>query len=414
MAQEDDILNQNFQANAGGGNNSLANKNKKLATTLFTKLDADDVIENAMADTITAAMWSNNDSELTGSATNALHELYTSSAQINAAGLYYREIFRTNPATDTTAEAQFAFSYGHSKGSGSAPLTSYSTTGYTPTKAIYGQYRNLCLGKDQDTFTLSDATSVTASVFLNVNRARYKERIDPGQWDITIPNLTSSTTGETITLCDDSIMTSATLGDMGAVYNIVSGSAGNTKTVLDINSANTHVNSGGPATTFTKPYGLFYPDLGIIMLDPSALGMEANERDYCWCGGGTYDVTATGSVNPFLTGVAIDGVDPSGSLQQVFTSGSFGFEGRSAESVFSTHYFIRLKNSSYNFSNNPSYTTGTNGEFAHATMFKDPKVYVTTVGMYNNKNELLAIAKLSKPLLKSFTREALIRVKLEY
>ena len=81
---------------------------------------------------------------------------------------------------------------------------------------------------------------------------------------------------------------------------------------------------------------------------------------------------------------------------------------------YSTHYFIRLKNQDYNFSNNPSFTTGSQGEFAHPSMYKDPKVYITTVGMYNDRNELLAIAKLSKPLLKSFTREALIRVKLEF
>lgn len=409
MAQEDDILNQNFQANAGGGNNSLANQSKKLATTLFTKLNADDVIENAMADTITAAMWSNNDSELTGSTTNT--ELYTSTAQINASGLYYREIFRTDPATDLTSEPQFAIAYGHSKGSGSAPLSSYSTDGMTPTKAVYGQYRNLCLGKNVDAFTLSDATEVTASIFINVNRARYKERIDPGQWDITIPTGSDGTNfGGTITLCDDSIMTSATLGDMGAVYNVISGSAGDTKAILDANSA------AVGATTYTKPYGLFYPDLGIIMLDPKALGMTANENNYCWCGDGSaYDISTTGSsANPFLTGINGNLSIASGSLTNAFTSASFAFEGRSAESVYSTHYFVRIKNSSYNFSNNPSYVTGTNGEFAHPTMFKDPKVYVTTVGMYNDKNELLAVAKLSKPLLKSFTREALVRVKLEY
>ena len=211
-------------------------------------------------------------------------------------------------------------------------------------------------------------------------------------------------------MCDDSIMTSATLGDMGAVYNVVSGSAGDTKAILDANSA------AVGATTYTKPYGLFYPDLGIIMLDPIALGMTANENNYCWCGDGSaYDIATTGSsTNPFLTGIDGDLSLVGGSLQNAFTSASFAFEGRSAESVYSTHYFIRIKNSSYNFSNNPSYVTGTNGEFAHPTMFKDPKVYVTTVGMYNDKNELLAVAKLSKPLLKSFTREALVRVKLEY
>jgi hypothetical protein len=40
--------------------------------------------------------------------------------------------------------------------------------------------------------------------------------------------------------------------------------------------------------------------------------------------------------------------------------------------------------------------------------------YVTTVGMYNDNNELLAVAKLSKPLQKDFTKEALVRVKLDF
>ena len=43
-----------------------------------------------------------------------------------------------------------------------------------------------------------------------------------------------------------------------------------------------------------------------------------------------------------------------------------------------------------------------------------PQTYITTVGMYNNNNELLAVAKLSKPLVKDFTKEALIRVKLDW
>jgi hypothetical protein len=48
------------------------------------------------------------------------------------------------------------------------------------------------------------------------------------------------------------------------------------------------------------------------------------------------------------------------------------------------------------------------------TFVGDPKSYITTVGLYNNDNELLAIAKLSKPLLKSFSNEILIKVKLDF
>jgi hypothetical protein len=43
-----------------------------------------------------------------------------------------------------------------------------------------------------------------------------------------------------------------------------------------------------------------------------------------------------------------------------------------------------------------------------------PQTYITTVGMYNDSNDLLAVAKMSRPLLKDFTKEALVRVKLDF
>ena len=67
----------------------------------------------------------------------------------------------------------------------------------------------------------------------------------------------------------------------------------------------------------------------------------------------------------------------------------------------------------YNFTNNPTFVTGS-GTLYNGSMVGDPKVYITTVGLYNDENELVATAKLSKPLQKSFSREATIRVKLDY
>jgi hypothetical protein len=42
------------------------------------------------------------------------------------------------------------------------------------------------------------------------------------------------------------------------------------------------------------------------------------------------------------------------------------------------------------------------------------KFILTTIGMYNDSNELIAVAKMSRPLLKDFTKEALVRVKLDF
>ena len=49
-----------------------------------------------------------------------------------------------------------------------------------------------------------------------------------------------------------------------------------------------------------------------------------------------------------------------------------------------------------------------------AGLATDPKTYITTVGLYNNNSELLAVAKLRQPILKSTSREALIKVKLDF
>ena len=96
-------------------------------------------------------------------------------------------------------------------------------------------------------------------------------------------------------------------------------------------------------------------------------------------------------------------------------SGDFmGFQGRGAEKVKSTHYFVRIKNAEYNFSNNPSFVTGSEGDLAHPLMYNDPRTYITTVGLYNYSKELVAVAKVSEAIPKSFSLEGLIKVRLDY
>jgi hypothetical protein len=93
---------------------------------------------------------------------------------------------------------------------------------------------------------------------------------------------------------------------------------------------------------------------------------------------------------------------------------AYGFLARNSEKITSTHYFVRIKNGQYNFTNNPTFVTGSNGELSQPSFVNDPKTYITTVGLYDDQQQLLAVAKLSKPLLKTFTRESLIRVKLDF
>ena len=141
-----------------------------------------------------------------------------------------------------------------------------------------------------------------------------------------------------------------------------------------------------------------YPQFGIIVLSAAALDTSASL--------GTVRTSNTNAQNHGKLFTAISGA--------AFEDSANGFQARSEEEVKSTFFFVRAKNAEYNFSNNPSYVTGSNGKLNQQTFVGDSKSYITTVGLYNNDNELLAIAKLSKPLLKSFSNEILIKVKLDF
>ena len=95
-------------------------------------------------------------------------------------------------------------------------------------------------------------------------------------------------------------------------------------------------------------------------------------------------------------------------------SGGADFQARRTENVSTSHYFVRANNREFNFSNNPTFVTGSVGAFVQSTFERDPKVYITSVGLYDDANELLAVAKTSKPIEKSFDKEVAIKVKLDF
>jgi hypothetical protein len=79
----------------------------------------------------------------------------------------------------------------------------------------------------------------------------------------------------------------------------------------------------------------------------------------------------------------------------------------------STVYFCRANHNEFNYSSNPTYVNESKVRVkTQAT--DDPVSYITTVGLYNDNNELMATAKLSEPLKKNPSTEYTIRVRLDY
>lgn len=336
---------------------------------VYTAFTIEDVVEGG-TERVTRGMWSNNTSELIS--------FWTSSYQSSTQKQYYYEIYNGDP-TDSTNSAQFSIAYGHTKGSGS-----YGQNEDSPSNAIYSQLQQVLLPSNQRTFTFNGVAQEDVYA-LTINRARLRDKLDPGNWELVL----SGSDGETLRLIDDSGDVNQTGDSTATSYNIVSGSLLN------------GVYSSGVV------YGAVYPQQGIVVLSATALDASASldtER-------------SESSVVPSLAG----GEDRH-NHRRLFTAisgaavanASDGFQARNEEEVKSTFFFVRAKNAEYNFSNNPSYVTGSNGQMAQATFVGNPKTYITAVGLYNNDQELLAVAKLSKPILKSFSNEVLIKVKLDF
>lgn len=360
---------------------------------IYTRFEAGDIVPNQQ-ETVTRALWS-------GDVGNLL-TVYTSSAQTANQKRYYYDVYNSSSG-DCGSSVQFSVVYGHKQGSGSADEGGQIND--TPTRAIYGQYRQLCLEPDTERFIIG-GTATDSIYAINVARARMREMLDEGNIELNLQRLSGSQwlagggaqnawTGSNVRvfptqavtrLIDDSTVANATVTTAGEVYNIVSG------TLEDgiYNSSAPHY------------YGLLYPRLGIIVLDGNKLDQSSSF------------LTVTGSEvagdNAYKLFLSI-----SGAAQYTDTSGDYlGFAGRSAERVKSTHFFVRVKNQEYNFTNNPTFVTGSEGDLAQPTMIGNPITYITAVGLYNDNHELLAVAKTSKPLKKSFSSEMLLKVRLDY
>jgi len=340
----------------------------------FVVFQQDDSVISSEA--ITAPLWTSNVFNLTSS--------YTSSVQqVSVSGKYYLNVYNLLFGSDGS-ETQFAIAYGHISGSGSA-LFNNLVNEKTPTRDIYGQYRNLVYGDEGSVFNFGGNGGVSRDIFVvNVNRSRYKESINVGTWNLALTN-----GGNTLYLTDDSNNTSITnyIGGNRAYY-IVSGSNGNS-----YNSSSVQTNSGS--------YGYFFPDMGILVLNPRALSLS-------YANGGigmTVDETAGGSYN-LAYNINAD------RMFKLINSGA-SFQAKSQETISSRYFFVNAKSSQLNYTTNPSIIDEF-GNMLFPILVDNPQVFPTTIGLYNDANELLAVAKLSKPLPKDFTKQITCRVKLEF
>jgi hypothetical protein len=321
------------------------------------------------------------------------------------------------------SEKQFSISYGHDGGSGSQDLG--GSDWFTPSNANYSQYRLLCLDFNQRRFKIGNRELVHFYA-ININQSRLGDTFDPGNIELNIAHLSGSLfqagggsrnahTGSNVKLAGNSQVLRL-VDDSRLDYSKDLNADAFSSSYMHVSESQTFAaNSNGEfyymvsgsledgIKNKSNPdiYGLLYPKLGIIILDGDRLDATAGF------------LTVTGSdvngQNAYKLFTAVSGAagftDASGDI--------LGFQARKIEYKYTEYYFVRVKNFDYNFTNNPTYQTGSEGQIIDDFQ-NNPQVYMTQVGLYNQQKELLAIGKISMPLLKNYTTEALLQISLQY
>lgn len=283
--------------------------------------------------------------------------------------------------------------YGDYDGKGAVDLGGLDSE--TMTKAIYSMYANVLLPHKQTKFTIDDVEQDYVYI-IDVRRNRYGTSMDTGNWELNLGRISSSIVPGNTVSSSISFTNWSTTGSF-IDNSVATGSVHLTNKVYHVIQGN--LEDG--VTASGSIIGNFYPNHGTIVLSGTKMDTLFNFN--------TNRNVQKHGLNPLRLFTAISGA----SAPDTYTDASgddIGFKGRKLMINHSKYVFVRVKNQLFNFSNNPTFVTGSEGEIIES--FKGiEKSWITTVGLYNPQKELLAVAKLPKPYLKSSTEEALFTIK---
>lgn len=368
---------------------------------IFTQFTTDDIVLGRI-NQVSSGMFG------TGSLTIAQATFNTSSTQATFLtgsspydvknGQYYLDVYNGS-------DEYFSVAYGDYYNSGSSyfdyPVNGIADVLTNETKIIYTQYKNTLLQPGDVFFSFAtgstevsvDSTSIFA---LNYVADKFQDQIDPGQIQLNF----SGANGQ-YSFIDDSQV----VNKQQNVYYLISGSI--------VNGVPVPYTKNNTISALYEGIGLFYPTNGVVILNAIKLDSKVGIT------GNPPEITETRSSN-------INSVTRQGRWRDWITKffqsikrSTKSMAVRKSEFVPSTNYFVRVKNKEYNYSNNPTFVSdGTDGQvkgtIIYPELISNPRTYITSIGLYDSNNELLAIGKLSKPTQKSFDNELLIKVRIDF
>jgi len=264
---------------------------------------------------------------------------------------------------------------------------------------MYNQFSQVMLGYTGSTNTvrmfesdlkLDQTGSMKETIFVNFSRLLTKDQIKKGSFTISVKTgsyfgtVPGYITGGFATYSDSQASdTQGTLNTVGGDYGILSGAQGIGGVVFyqaGIAVLTASIFRSGSAVPSTRETPGFYSD----------------------------GVTTWHTVDELLTGSTISGACDA--VRQRIHDIQFN----NSTEINSKIYFCRAPHNKFNYSSNPTYVSDGSIRVKNENRSNPPLAYITTIGLYNSSNELLAVAKLSEPLRKDPTNELTLRVRLDY
>ena len=114
----------------------------------------------------------------------------------------------------------------------------------------------------------------------------------------------------------------------------------------------------------------------------------------------------------FLTSPASGFIFGEGSTAETIAINEVNF--KSVNSIKRTSFFCRAKNREFNYTNNITALSDRTTGSITGSLTADPTTFITTIGLYNDDGEMLAIAKVSPAVKKTFDTEKVFSVRIQY
>ena len=367
----------------------------------FTRLDASDIA--IQTNTIVRPMWSFGTNNLNTSSS-------VSVAYGDPSGFSFWSDF-----TASSGEIQFSISNCYSEYSSGCPPFNVSLP-VNSNIVNYRRFLTLVFGKYDDSLRWysSDSNLITTFLAVQIDRNRYNHRISIDNFLLRLQNIYEDSQFIIDLTIDAS---SKRMGSSGYIYNLIG--------TPQFTGWENYIKNG--YYLGATPYGLIVPDIGLILINQelfTSLPDPFFPGDYM-PGVGFFDENLSAYETSWEVANRFSyWLNPNAYNNPLWGDGAFvnGYGGRfvcsSEEDVPSNYVFVRAKAAEYNYSTNPSFSTGSSAsgslDILNQDMVLNPRTYITSVGLYNDNCDLLAVAKMSTPLKKDPINETFLRLKLDW